>query len=132
MEILEDETDILVADTGAAIFVERPQIVTCQPNHTAGRRVEACAQSQQGGLPGTAGANDGTGLAWQQAQIHLVKHGQSTAVTGRVNLAQVTNFENGLGHAVSEADGGPEGEPMVPFTSERRMAYQSLSPSDRL
>jgi hypothetical protein len=43
----------------------------------------------------------------------LVQHGQSTAVTGRVNLAQVTNFENGLGHAVSEAEGGFQGESMV-------------------
>jgi hypothetical protein len=36
LKILEDEPDILITDTSAAIFVESPQIVTCQPNHTAG------------------------------------------------------------------------------------------------
>lgn len=126
LEILENKTHLLVADSSATIFVECPKIVARQSHHTARRAVEACAQSQEGRFTGTAGANDGAGLARQQAQVHLIQHGQSTTVTGRVNLAQVADFEDGLGHGVSEAERRFQGEPMVPRSARMLKAGFSV------
>ena len=84
MKRLKNEADLAVADAGTAIFVERRELRSVQPDFSRGRLVEAREQREQRGLTGARRPDDRGCMAARHADRDGIEDGQLTL--GAANL----------------------------------------------
>ena len=82
LEGLEHETQLGLAQAGAAVLVEREDILPGQDHLAAGRGVQTGKQTEQSRLAGARRADNGERLSRLHCKIHAVKDGQLAAGVG--------------------------------------------------
>ena len=95
VEALEDEADLLVADVGQLVAVERRNVHAVQQIIAAGRAVEAADHVHQRGFARAAGAHEGDKFAGQDFQRHAA-HGMHLHLAGVIGLVDVFEFDDGI------------------------------------
>lgn len=90
---LEDEANVLGANTCALVFIEIAQALPGEDDFAAARQVEAGEQAEEGGFAGTGRTNDGQAVALVQFQAEFVQDSQFTFRAGN-HFAEVLRGEN--------------------------------------
>jgi len=119
VEGLEDEADLLVADAGELVIVERGDVVAVEPVAAAGGRVEASDEVHQGGFAGAGGAHDGDVLVVADAQVDAAER-VDLLVAHLVGLPEIAGDDDlagegalGGGSSVNFSWFGFEGHPVL-------------------
>jgi hypothetical protein len=96
LEVLKNESDVLVANPGPLVFVFFPKGDAIQQDGARGRPIEPGAESQQGRLATARRAKDRAGAARGQRERDVPEHGQ-LARARVVGFGQVLNVEDRQG-----------------------------------
>ena len=87
LERLEDESDLLGAQAGAPVLVERAEILAVEMDRAAGGPVESGEQAEQRGLAAARGSDDGHERARLHVERDIVQHGERAAA-GRIRFRE--------------------------------------------
>ena len=93
VEPLENKTELVVADFGALVAVERGNINAVEQITAAGGPVETTDGVHQRALARAAGTHDGDEFAGQNVQRHAA-HGVDVHFAGAVNLVDVRELDD--------------------------------------
>ena len=95
LEVLKYESDQLVAQPGASIFIKigEPDIV--EQHFADGRLVETGAETKQGRLAAARGTDDGAGRGGWNRKADLVQDGQDFVAIG-ITFRQSPDIQNGF------------------------------------
>lgn len=121
LEILENETDVLIAHAGTAVLVHRLDRLAGQNHLSRSRAVEPGAETEKGGLAAARGPDDRERVAGGEGEIDLVEDGE-IAMDGRVSFGEPLDFKHGL-HTRAE---GREQSATVPIYQTMRLLRLAL------
>src|SRR5688572_20802589 len=96
MMLLEDESDMAIAEVGQLGFVQAKRIFALQLDGPGGRRFKRSQDMQQGALARSTWPEDGRALAAGKRKADVTEHLQRLGA-GRIVLRQLC--DNQLGHA---------------------------------
>ena len=90
--VLEDETDVTVAEVGQIAFGQGKGVVALQADTAGGGRFEGAEEVEQGALAGTGRPHDGDGRPALDLEADVTEDRQRAAASGVV-LAQVFDLQ---------------------------------------
>jgi hypothetical protein len=95
IELLEDKTDLAIADLGQLIVVQRVHVHPGELVQAGRRLIQATDDVHQGRFAGTAGPHDGGQIAFVDGQCRTAQ-GMHFGLAHLVDLADVFNFDDRL------------------------------------